>query len=762
MSYNVEFSTQGAGQILVEDADGNEYTIENSKTITFDENEEVSIKAISEEHSTFKGWSGEIDNTFQFADAAGEGGHYWRGYVFSVAEEVKIAEILCGAKTDDLPFYWGIYEVNEDEWDPEDPWFSWTYETLPEGSLIEYGEAPTERRGRASETDDVDLDITLEPNKYYLLAQGREAGFGSGYHYDIENINVQSFVEESNVIDYWAPDPNEDYWQDINPHNSFRFSTGGGASVIMGETLSPGPEPTHYEVGPDMALRFDDIGIDVHDMYEEETTVTINGDGELIGLFESETFVLNIEAVEKGNAEGSIEVTQISGSDENIIAILNAGDSQSVQFEAGSDLKFESSSEDGTIFQEWKGDIESQEKEHLEENVYSSLSVDGVFAEEVELEIIINDNNKGNVDVKYNNSSHTVTSDRETFQMPAGTLVSLEARPDEHAKFDEWRRDISSYRIEVETNVVSDRQIECMFSAREALLDIDIEGSQGGGLESHSPGNTYNYEFGEKVDIKAGSSDYSWEFVSWQGDQQYIDDHTSRETFVTMDNENIEIRAVYEIIYYDLKIETVGEGIVEPFYDDSQRFEKGTTVRLTPEPAENWKFTKWTGTHSEDIIAGNRIYMDDNKTINAVFERIKEYITLTVNYKGEGTVTPEEEQIKVNTIQTIKAEPNPGYTFVEWQDPQNALVSTRSRITDVIVEDEDIEVTAIFEETPIILNVSVIGPGETNPTVGRHEFESIDDIELEAIPYEGSEFLGWDGPVENPDDKETTIDEEQL
>ncbi|WP_440999803.1 InlB B-repeat-containing protein [Fodinibius sp. SL11] len=175
-------------------------------------------------------------------------------------------------------------------------------------------------------------------------------------------------------------------------------------------------------------------------------------------------------------------------------------------------------------------------------------------------------------------------------------------------------------------------------------VTVNIQPSDGGNV---SPSTDSTYEEGETITLNATPSD-EYLFKNWSGD---IDSSANPLTFDI--DQNLSLSANFEIKQYQLKVNTVGEGTVEEeiVNQKSTDYDYGTTVELTANPSEGWRFNNWKGG-----IEGNQnpeqITIDEEKSVTAVFEE--------GGYVSHGYVegvTPNTEEIfSERTYPTIRAD----------------------------------------------------------------------------------------------------------
>lgn len=175
-------------------------------------------------------------------------------------------------------------------------------------------------------------------------------------------------------------------------------------------------------------------------------------------------------------------------------------------------------------------------------------------------------------------------------------------------------------------------------------LTVNILPSEGGNV---SPSTDSTYEEGETITLNATPSD-EYLFKNWSGD---IDSSANP---ITIDiDQNLSLSANFEIKQYQLNVNTVGEGTVkeEIVNQKSTDYDYGTTVELTANPSEGWRFNNWEGD-----IEGNQnpvqITIDGEKSVTAVFEE-GGYVS---HGYVEGITPNTEERFSERTYPTIRAD----------------------------------------------------------------------------------------------------------
>ncbi|WKK66476.1 InlB B-repeat-containing protein [Lutimonas zeaxanthinifaciens] len=254
---------------------------------------------------------------------------------------------------------------------------------------------------------------------------------------------------------------------------------------------------------------------------------------------------------------------------------------------------------------------------------------------------------------------------------------------------------------------------------------------------------------GTEIELKA-TANPEYLFKNWEGDAGGNENPLK----ITMTKDR-QITAVFEKVKYALSIEIIGEGtvnqevVVAKF--SSTDYESGTTVELTAQPENGWKFVEWSGdvTGTENPV---QISMDQAMSVSAKFERIS--YALTVEIEGNGEVKEEIVQNKISssdyesgTTVLLTALPDKDWRFVEWKgDYEGEENPLELKMT------KDRTLTAVFQKVDQLVSVEMVGQG--NFTV---EFVQIDPspwnpsgiaVQLTAVANSGWYFVHWNGNIQ--------------
>jgi len=155
---------------------------------------------------------------------------------------------------------------------------------------------------------------------------------------------------------------------------------------------------------------------------------------------------------------------------------------------------------------------------------------------------------------------------------------------------------------------------------------------------------------------------------------------------------------------YPLNLTYEGSGTVKEeiiSIASNSQYPSGTTVKLSPSPAEGWQFVSWKGdVNSKDNHL--TLLINSSKSITAVFEK-KNY-NINISIEGNGTVKEEvignNSTIPFGSTLKLTALPNPGWQFKEWKGDLSGNTNPLS-----IQIDKSKNITAVFETKPFIPNI---------------------------------------------------------
>ena len=301
-----------------------------------------------------------------------------------------------------------------------------------------------------------------------------------------------------------------------------------------------------------------------------------------------------------------------------------------------------------------------------------------------------------------------------------GTTVNLSAAPAAGWEFLSWTGDASDTSNTV--SVVMDRNKSV--TARFALIPRYTLTATTVGSGTVSGNTQSNYERGTTVYLTNAPA-ASWEFLSWSGDAS----GTSSTVSVVMDR-NKSVTAQFRQFLFTLTVTTVGSGTVSG--NTQSNYFRGTNVNLTAEPTPGWYFQNWSGDAS-GTSRNVSVVMNWDKSVAACFAPL----TLLAVTAGGGTITanPTSNYVQDSTVVLMTAQPQSGWTFLNWMGDASGTNPQAS-----VTMDRPQEVQAVFGTA---CNTTVMGQGAVVRTFGTGLVPFGTVVRLTAIPQPGSYFVLW-------------------
>ena len=257
----------------------------------------------------------------------------------------------------------------------------------------------------------------------------------------------------------------------------------------------------------------------------------------------------------------------------------------------------------------------------------------------------------------------TVSTSGGTFA--SGTLVTIQATPNEGYLFQSWSNGITNNPVSI--TISSNISITANFE----LIPVYTLTLTGDGGTVTGSGE---YQEDTEVTLTATADD-GYEFISWS------DGNTDISRVITI-TEDIELTANFQEIVYSYTL-TVSSGEGGSVDTEGGEYEEGTEVTITATPDENYRFVSWSNGSEEQIIT---ITLTEDTTIEAVFEIIT--YTVTILSDSKGTVNIESGEYESGSELTITATPNGGYRWWYWgEDTSNEFYSTESTLVVTITRD---------------------------------------------------------------------------
>ncbi len=301
-------------------------------------------------------------------------------------------------------------------------------------------------------------------------------------------------------------------------------------------------------------------------------------------------------------------------------------------------------------------------------------------------------------------------------QAEEGKSIQVTAIPYEHWEFTGWSGDLTgTNEMTVNVYMDKDRHIVALFEKVEYPLTVTVEGN-GTVKQEIIQSKSTDYKHGTLVGLTA-EPDIGWKFVEWRGDVT----GTAKEVQIKIDQEK-NVEAIFQIIYYDLTVKIKGEGKVEQEVVVSKVTEYSfeTTVQLIAIPEFGWEFTGWSG----DLDGSNPeavVTIDKDLEVTANFKLID--YTLTIHVLGQGSVTQNGVQVSTKehpfgTQVNLQATEAGGWLFAGWEGD----IYSRNRSANVVI-DRDKTIYLHYRQQPSTWQILPLGDSITHGTPYAYRYE---------------------------------------
>jgi len=508
---------------------------------------------------------------------------------------------------------------------------------------------------------------------------------------------------------------NESSWGTTTPAVGVHtYNSGDAVSVIA---------------SPNSGYEFVNWTGDVADANNASTTVTMNSNKTVTANFQRIEYQLTINASTGGSTSPAVG---------------------SYTYYSGDVVSLEATADPGYHFVNWTGDVADPNSASTTVLMDASKSVTANFALDTTYPLTISISPTG---------GGTTNPSPGTYSYSEGTNVTVEATANAGYHFVNWTGDVEGDVHNTSMTVPMDRA-----RALTANFELDtlpqhtltMQVNQAGWGTTDPAVGSHSYDDGTVVTITATPA-AGYRFVSWTGS---VANPNVEQTTVYMDGDKTVIAVFEAIPQYTLtmQVNQPGWGTTDPPVGDHSYYE-GDVVTVTATAATGYRFVNWTGPVASSGDAQTTVTMDSDKTVTAVFEAVPQY-TITIDPPADpamGTTDPGPGTYVLyegETI-TIQAIPNPGYRFVNWNNDPGMASPT---ITVTANSDETFE--PIFEvDDDVVLTVQVnsASRGSVVPSVGDHNYNLGDVIDLEATPNAGYRFNYWSGDVADMNSATTTI-----
>lgn len=268
----------------------------------------------------------------------------------------------------------------------------------------------------------------------------------------------------------------------------------------------------------------------------------------------------------------------------------------------------------------------------------------------------------------------------------ANTTVTLTATPDTGSAFISWSGCDATSGTVCNVAMSAARSVTARFDVASHTLTVNKSGTGTGTLTSTpagiSCGSTCSASFpANRAVTLTAAPDTGSRFDSWSG----CDTTSGTTCNVSMSSaKNVTATFLPTATYYSLNVSTSGSGSVlsDPAgilcpTQCSATYLSGTDITLYPTAAAGYYFTGWSGACSGLTVC--TASMTGNQSVTAHFASVPPGSQLlSVNKSGQGAVTSLPSGINCgigcsypypsNTVVTLFAAAEPGYTFTGWGD----------------------------------------------------------------------------------------------
>ncbi|MDR1671653.1 MAG: FimB/Mfa2 family fimbrial subunit [Alistipes sp.] len=298
-------------------------------------------------------------------------------------------------------------------------------------------------------------------------------------------------------------------------------------------------------------------------------------------------------------------------------------------------------------------------------------------------------------------------------------------------------------------------KIKAVFDWKQYNITVGTTGSGSAGS------NAGKAKLGETVTLTATPDD-GYELAKWtvvKGNPGTITSSPTDPNVATfiMPAEDVEVKAEFRLVHYNVTYEVVGSGIVTVVPATSPI---NMPVVITAKPNDKYSFTGWTvlggGITLTDPKAAETSFLMPGRDVQlrATFEPTPYNIVMTDDGHGKagatvaGTPAP---KATAGTDVDIEALPDSGYEFVKWTvlkgEPANFTATNPGSFT---MPEGDVEIKAEFQIIKNDVKFEVVNP-QGQPVIGvmgnvvatPNEAIVNTPIGITATALDGYEFIEW-------------------
>ena len=268
--------------------------------------------------------------------------------------------------------------------------------------------------------------------------------------------------------------------------------------------------------------------------------------------------------------------------------------------------------------------------------------------------------------------------------------------------------------------------------------------------ESNGSG-TYAYEANASISTipKTG-----YLFSGWTGDTQFIANTNSSSTFVTIPNNSVSIIPSFTPKTYQITLNSDNNGTAT----GGGNYSYGTTANIVATgnganlnalagyALASWTITNQSGQVSQSSSNPLSLNVDGNYSIFANFEPVEVQLhdlNISISPQNGGQFFNDPSLRDWNNSNTtltsvITATPNPGYSFLGWENPDSKTISPNFKSPNItFTTDSNASLVAKFTKNIVSSITRINGNGSTQTDSNETSFS------LNAIPDQNNYFTGW-------------------
>lgn len=254
--------------------------------------------------------------------------------------------------------------------------------------------------------------------------------------------------------------------------------------------------------------------------------------------------------------------------------------------------------------------------------------------------------------------------------------------------------------------------------------------------------------------------------ISLETDKEIIE-YPENNIFAADIHYDFGLKANFEPTRHQLSIQPEGNGTVSHALQDIYFW--GDAISISAQPDNHWKFTRWSGKDGIlDVYSPQtKVLITGDTSLRGHFERIKYFTNLSSSPHEYGnTSTLNGSSFEYQDEILVVAKPKTGKQFDKWIYDKNRLeISDQSDLFkeeasfrvlgDLLHEGDDLNITAQFSRTPMVLNFEVKTINGDNESINETggEITAVDQvfhgdqITLSFNSFSGFRFLYWEDAV---------------